>query len=82
MLKKLAYNTSMRVLNAWKHYLHELKRHEHLMKQSLARIKEREKLAAFSAWFQMWSRNKHNKAVLKRSAAKMKRKTLAAAFEG
>jgi hypothetical protein len=82
MLKRLAYNTSMRTLNAWKHYLHELKRHQHLVKQSVLRLKERAQLAAFSGWYQVWTRKKHNRVVLDRAATKLANRDMAVAFEG
>ena len=82
MLKKLAYNTSMRSLNAWKHYVHELKRHRQLVKVSLGRLKERELHAAFSGWYQVWTRKKHNRVVLARASAKLTNRDMAAAFDG
>ena len=82
MLKKLAYNTSMRSLNAWKLHLRELKRHRHLVKQSLERLKERMQHAAFSGWYQVWTRKKHNRVLLARASAKLAKRDKAVAFSG
>jgi hypothetical protein len=82
MLKKLAYNSSTRSLHGWKHFLHELKRHRHLVKQSLGRLKERKQHAAFSGWYQVWTRMKRNRVLLARASAKRAQRGMAIALHG
>lgn len=80
MLKRLAYNTNMRSLNAWKAFVHQLKRQRHLVKVSVARVNANSQLAGFAGWYQWWTRRIHNRVVVARAVEKLTLKSLGAVF--